>query len=181
MNLIQIQEHLKDLPDHVIKSYANGQNPEVPPYMALGELERRSRSEQRAAEPPTQSVKEKLEAKVGSPQGMPQGMHTDRGVDSRGNDRLVHMSLNGLRIEVVASMDAGDRVIGEVVRRKDPVPSPGGAAPGVLHGERVRHRHPWSLQRPVLLPQGARPCQLHAQIGHHGDGQHHETILATLA
>ena len=74
MNLIQIQEHLKDLPDHVIKSYANGQNPEVPPYMALGELERRSRSEQRAAEPPTQSVKEKLEAKVGSPQGMPQGM-----------------------------------------------------------------------------------------------------------
>lgn len=74
MNLIQIQEHLKDLPDHVIKSYANGQNPEVPPYMALGELERRSRSEQRATEPPTQSVKEKLEAKVGAPQGMPQGM-----------------------------------------------------------------------------------------------------------
>jgi hypothetical protein len=74
MNLIQIQEHLKDLPDHVIKSYANGQNPEVPPYMALGELERRSRSEQRGAEPPTQSVKEKLEAKVGAPQGMPQGM-----------------------------------------------------------------------------------------------------------
>jgi hypothetical protein len=74
MNLIQIQEHLKDLPDHVIKSYANGQNPEVPPYMALGELERRSRSEQRGAEPPTQSIKEKLEAKVGAPQGMPQGM-----------------------------------------------------------------------------------------------------------
>jgi len=74
MNLIQIQENLKDLPIDVIKSYANGQNPEVPPYMALGELERRSRSEQRKAEPPTQSVKEKLEAQVGAPQGMPQGM-----------------------------------------------------------------------------------------------------------
>lgn len=72
MNLIQIQEHLKDLPDHVIKSYANGQNPEVPPYMALGELERRSRSNKRETEPPTQSVKEKLESEVGG-QGMPPG------------------------------------------------------------------------------------------------------------
>lgn len=73
MNLIQIQEHLKDLPTQVIMSYANGQNPEVPPYMALGELNRRKTSEQRKAEPPTQSVKEKLEAEVGG-QGMPQGM-----------------------------------------------------------------------------------------------------------
>jgi hypothetical protein len=73
MNLIQIQEHLKDLPLEVVKSYANAQNPEVPPYMALGELERRDRAEQRITEKPTQSVKEKLEAKVGGPQGMPQG------------------------------------------------------------------------------------------------------------
>jgi hypothetical protein len=71
MNLIQIQEHLKDLPTQVIMSYANGQNPEVPPYMALGELNRRKTSEQRKAEPPTQSVKEKLESEVGG-QGMPQ-------------------------------------------------------------------------------------------------------------
>ena len=74
MNLIQIQEHLKDLPIEVIKSYANAQNPEVPPYMALGELERRDRMEQRKTEKPTQSVKEKLEAKVGAPQGMPKGI-----------------------------------------------------------------------------------------------------------
>jgi hypothetical protein len=74
MNLIQIQENLKDLPTPVIMSYANGQNPEVPPYMALGELNRRKMSEQRKAEPPTQSVKEKLESEaVGTPQGMPQG------------------------------------------------------------------------------------------------------------
>jgi hypothetical protein len=74
MNLIQIQEHLKDLPTQVIMSYANGQNPEVPPYMALGELNRRKTSEQRKAEPPTQSVKEKLESEVGAPQGVAQGM-----------------------------------------------------------------------------------------------------------
>lgn len=73
MNLIQIQEHLKDLPTQAIMSYANGQNPEVPPYMALGELNRRKTSEQRKTEKPTQSVKEKLEAEVGG-QGMPQGM-----------------------------------------------------------------------------------------------------------
>jgi len=53
-------------------SYANGQNPEVPPYMALGELNRRKTSEQRKTEPPTQSVKEKLESEVGG-RGMPQG------------------------------------------------------------------------------------------------------------
>ena len=77
MNLIQIQDELKDLPTQVIMSYANGQNPEVPPYMALGELNRRKTSEQRKAEPPTQSVKEKLESQFQAPQmqqGMPQGM-----------------------------------------------------------------------------------------------------------
>ena len=73
MNLIQIQDELKSLPIQVIMSYANGQNPEVPPYMALGELNRRKTSEQRRAEPPTQSVKEKLESQFQAPQ-MPQGM-----------------------------------------------------------------------------------------------------------
>jgi len=73
MNLIQIQDELKGLPTQVIMSYANGQNPEVPPYMALGELNRRKTAEQRRAEPPTQSVKEKLESQFQAPQ-MPQGM-----------------------------------------------------------------------------------------------------------
>jgi hypothetical protein len=47
MNLIQIQEHLKDLPVQVIQSYANGANPEVPPYMALAEMQRRQTMDQR--------------------------------------------------------------------------------------------------------------------------------------
>ena len=85
MNLIQIQENLKDLPTQAIMSYANGQNPQVPPYMALSELNRRKSMEQKAVQPPTTSVKEQLEAAVGHqpppgqpqmpqmPQGMPQG------------------------------------------------------------------------------------------------------------
>jgi len=74
MNLIQIQEHLKDLPTQAIMGYANGQNPEVPPYMALSELNRRKSMEQRAAQQPTQSVKDKLESQVSqAPQG-PQGI-----------------------------------------------------------------------------------------------------------
>jgi hypothetical protein len=87
MNLIEIQENLKDLPTQAIMAYANGQNPEVPPYMALGELNRRKSMEQRAAQPPTQSVKDQLEGEMGlpsvmpppvTPQGMPPGMPPGR-------------------------------------------------------------------------------------------------------
>jgi len=72
MNLIQIQDDLKGLPTPTIMAYVNGSNPEVPPYMALSELDRRKRMEQRRAEPPTQSVKEKLESEVQQPQGIAQ-------------------------------------------------------------------------------------------------------------
>jgi len=78
MNLIQIQEHLKDLPTQAIMSYANGQNPQVPPYMALGEMNRRKSMEQRAAQAPDSSVKEKLESELSQQVGLPgigQGMN----------------------------------------------------------------------------------------------------------
>ena len=78
MNLIQIQEHLKDLPTQAIMSYANGQNPEVPPYMALGEMNRRKNMEQRAAQAPNSSVKEKLESELNQQVALPgigQGMN----------------------------------------------------------------------------------------------------------
>ena len=74
MNLIQIQEHLKDMPTQAIMGYANGQNPMVPPYLALSEMNRRKQMEKRAAEPPQGSVKEKLEQELMQPQGIPQGM-----------------------------------------------------------------------------------------------------------
>ena len=78
MNLIQIQEHLKDLPTQAIMSYANGQNPQVPPYMALGEMNRRKAMEQRAAQAPTASVKEQLESELAQQVALPgvgQGMN----------------------------------------------------------------------------------------------------------
>jgi len=92
MNLIEIQENLKDLPIQAIMGYANGQNPEVPPYMALGELNRRKAMENRATQAPTQSVKEQLESEMSGlpsvmpppvsqgmpPQGMPAGMPPQR-------------------------------------------------------------------------------------------------------
>jgi hypothetical protein len=78
MNLIQIQEHLKDLPTQAIMAYANGQNPQVPPYMALGEMNRRKNMEQRAAQAPDSSVKEKLENELSQQTALPgigQGMN----------------------------------------------------------------------------------------------------------
>jgi hypothetical protein len=78
MNLIQIQEHLKDLPTPAIMAYANGQNPQVPPYMALGEMNRRKSMEQRAAQAPNSSVKEKLENELNQQVALPgigQGMN----------------------------------------------------------------------------------------------------------
>jgi len=71
MNLIQIQEHLKDLPAQVIQSYANGGNPEVPPYMALAEMQRRQSMDQRAGQQqqaqqgPMPTVKEQIEQSAG--------------------------------------------------------------------------------------------------------------------
>lgn len=67
MNLVQIQERLKDLPVDAVIAYANGMNPEVPPYVALSELERRKRQDQAAqpAEAPTGTVKDKIEQQVG--------------------------------------------------------------------------------------------------------------------
>jgi hypothetical protein len=66
MNLIQVQEHLKDLPMRVIMEYANGKSTQVPPYLALGELNRRKQMEQSAktAQPPQGTVKDKIEQEV---------------------------------------------------------------------------------------------------------------------
>jgi hypothetical protein len=71
MNLVQINERLKDLPMQVVQQYANGMNPEVPPYLALGELQRRELTEKQAAatqggtQGPQASIKEQLEQKAG--------------------------------------------------------------------------------------------------------------------
>jgi len=67
MNLVQIQERLKDMPLQAVMQYANGMNPEVPPYLALGELNRRKKMEQamQPSEMPQGTIKEQLEQEVG--------------------------------------------------------------------------------------------------------------------
>ncbi len=71
MNLVQLQERLKDAPTQALMQYANGGNPMVPPYIALAELKRRESINQGAqaqqamqqGQPP--SVKEQIEQTAG--------------------------------------------------------------------------------------------------------------------
>lgn len=71
MNLVQINERLKDMPVQALQQYANGSNPEVPPFLALGELQRREKLKQQmanaqgAAQGQQPSVKEQIEQKAG--------------------------------------------------------------------------------------------------------------------
>ena len=66
MNLLEIQEDLKDQTMQIVMGYANGTNPDVPPYLALAELNRRKRMEQSAktGTPPEGTVKDKLEKEL---------------------------------------------------------------------------------------------------------------------
>lgn len=71
MNLVQINEHLKESPLQALMSYANGQNPMVPAYMATGELKRREMmaqkqaQSQQAAQGQQPTVKEQVEQQAG--------------------------------------------------------------------------------------------------------------------
>jgi hypothetical protein len=84
MNLVQIQDRLRGMPLQVLQQYANGSNPEVPPYIALSVLKQKQeemqqyQNSQGAAQGQMPSVKSQLEQKVGALQQqasmMPQGM-----------------------------------------------------------------------------------------------------------
>jgi hypothetical protein len=63
MNLIQIQEYLKEIPISTLIEYANQSNPDVPSWLALTEIERRNKAQQQV-QPPEASVKEKIERKA---------------------------------------------------------------------------------------------------------------------
>jgi hypothetical protein len=71
MNLIQIQEDLKGMPIQALQSYMNGANPEVPPFLAAGEMQRRQammqrqEMEQGSEQGMAPSVKEQLEQAAG--------------------------------------------------------------------------------------------------------------------
>jgi hypothetical protein len=49
LNLVQVQEKLKGMPTQALMQYANGTNPQVPPFLALGELNRRKKMQEGAA------------------------------------------------------------------------------------------------------------------------------------
>lgn len=73
LNLVQIQDKLKNIPNdeqgmRVLTAYANGANPMVPPYVALGELNRRKNAEQQQAsmqQPDQGTVKDQIAQQVG--------------------------------------------------------------------------------------------------------------------
>ena len=85
LNLVKLQDDLKMMPNQAIIAYANGANPMIPPFVALGELNRRKKLQESAqaeqakemAGAPT--VKEQIEQSAGiaglqpqMPQAMPQ-------------------------------------------------------------------------------------------------------------
>jgi hypothetical protein len=84
MNLVQIQDRLRGMPIQLLQQYANGSNPEVPPYIALSVLKQKEAEMQQhansqgAAQGQMPTVKSQLEQKVGTMQQqasmMPQGL-----------------------------------------------------------------------------------------------------------
>jgi hypothetical protein len=71
MNLMQIHDDLKTDPLQSVMAAANGQNPIVPPYMALAELNRRKQLGQPRAQAPQGSVKDQIEQSLMQPQNLP--------------------------------------------------------------------------------------------------------------
>ena len=74
MILVQIQDRLRAMPMPLLMQYANGSNPEVPPYVALAVLKEKQTEQQQmanmqgAAQGEMPSVKSQLEQKVGTMQ-----------------------------------------------------------------------------------------------------------------
>lgn len=70
-DLMQVQAQLRSLPAgdprtmQLLTSYANGANPMVPQFLALGEIKRREQMMQQPAQPPQGTVKDKVEQTAG--------------------------------------------------------------------------------------------------------------------
>jgi len=66
MNIIQVQDRLKGVDDRALVGYVEQPTPDVPTYLALGELQRREqmRAKYQAQAQPTQTVAEEMVAKA---------------------------------------------------------------------------------------------------------------------
>ena len=77
MNIIQLQDDLKGLPDNTLIGYVQNPTGAVPTYLALGELERRTKMRERfQQEVPTETVSEQIIAEA-VPQGIGSILPTD--------------------------------------------------------------------------------------------------------
>jgi hypothetical protein len=71
LNLVQLQDRLKDVPMQALMQYANGASPQVPPFIALGELNRRKKMQEAAAAEQAKemegapTIKEQIEQQTG--------------------------------------------------------------------------------------------------------------------
>lgn len=75
MNLIEIAEDLKDVPDQYLMQEIQQPTGNFPSYLVVSELSRRKRMREKVAkEMPTQTVAEELATPPQMPQGMPQGL-----------------------------------------------------------------------------------------------------------
>lgn len=113
VNLFKVQEQLKDMPQQQIMAYANGSNPDmVPPYIALGEMERRTRMARNAqtGQPPQGTVKDNLENQI----------KQTAGIAALGNMRQQQMG----QAQAQQAMSTPGAVPGGV-----PQPQPQGGAP----------------------------------------------------
>jgi len=75
MNLIQIADRLKNVPLSTLAQYKSGSNPDVPPYMAVAEMQRRDtmmkQYQNAQAKPPQDTVADEVEGKLNT-KNMPQ-------------------------------------------------------------------------------------------------------------
>ena len=71
LNLVQLQDRLRDVPMQALMQYANGSNPQIPPFLALTELNRRKKMQEGAAAEQAKemegapTVKEQIEQAAG--------------------------------------------------------------------------------------------------------------------
>jgi len=73
------------------------------------------------------------------------------GFDTGSLNRLLHRSLNRSLMNMMTPDNMGDGILGQVSRRKDPLPTPGDAGVGVFPIQRVRKHDARNAASPILL------------------------------
>jgi hypothetical protein len=106
MNIIKIQDQLKNVPDNTLVGYVQNPTGQVPTYLALSELQRRKemRSKYQAAKPEEKTVAEDLvqESQPGV-MGLPQGQAMQQAMQPPPEMPAEQMAQGGL-----ADLDVGD-------------------------------------------------------------------------